>query len=135
MEAEHLPANNEREPRVMAPKTGTSVEKIKDFTSLADHDASTLKEGHVTLLKFDGYTIRRIIHNGEPFYSVVDAVGALTESASARKASDYWAQTKKRMIEGEGAEQLLTNCQQLKLPSADGPADGACAPGRSVGKA
>jgi hypothetical protein len=47
-------------------------------------------------------------------------VGALTESASARKASDYWAQTKKRMIEKEGAEQLLTNCQQLELPGTDG---------------
>jgi len=104
----------------MARKTDTSVEKIKDFTSLADHDASTLKEGHITLLKFDSYTIRRIIHNGEPLYSVVDAVGALTENANARKASDYWAQTKKRMIDKEGAEQLLTNCQQLKLPSADG---------------
>jgi len=102
----------------MTHKTGTSVEKIKDFTSLADHDASTLSEGHVTLLKFDSYTIRRIIQNGEPFYSVVDAVGALTESANARKASDYWAQTKKRMIEKEGAEQLLKDCQQLRLPSA-----------------
>lgn len=104
----------------MARKTATPVEKIKAFTSLADHDASILKEGHVTLLKFDSHTIRRIIHKGEPFYSVVDAVGALTESANARKASDYWAQTKKRMIEKEGAEELLTNCQQLRLPGADG---------------
>jgi hypothetical protein len=53
----------------MARKASTTVEKIKDFTSLADHDASTLKEGHVTLLRFDTYTIRRIIHGGEPFYS------------------------------------------------------------------
>lgn len=28
---------------VMARKIGTSVEKIKDFTSLADHDAGTLR--------------------------------------------------------------------------------------------
>ena len=74
----------------MARKTGTSVEKIKDFTSLADHDASTLKEGHVTLLKFDSHTIRRIVHDGEPFYSVVDAVGALVGERKPEGASAYW---------------------------------------------
>jgi hypothetical protein len=64
----------------MSRKTSTPVEKVKDFTSLADHDASTVKEGHVTLLTFDSYTIRRIVHNGGPFYSVVDVVGALVET-------------------------------------------------------
>ena len=87
----------------MAAKTSNAVEKIKDFTSLADHDAGTVREGNVTRLKFGGYTVRRIIYNGEPLYSVVDSVGALTENTNARKASDYWAQTKKRMIEKEGA--------------------------------
>jgi len=105
----------------MARNLVTAVEKIKDFTSLANHDAGILKEGHTTTLKYeDGYVVRLIIYDGQPFYSVVDAVGALTESKNARKSSDYWAQTKKRMIENEGAEQLLTDCQQLKLPSADG---------------
>ncbi len=103
----------------MTRKTGASVEKIKDFTSLADHDASTLKEGHVTLLKFDSYTIRRVIYRAEPFYSVVDAVGALTES---KDAGGYWRNTKKRMQEEEGAHEAVTNCYGLKLPALDGKA-------------
>ena len=53
-------------------------------------------------------------------FSVVDVVGALTEQPDARGASNYWAKLKQRLKE-EGADQLLTNCQQLKLKS---PKDG-----------
>jgi len=55
----------------------------------------------------------------EWYFSVVDVVGILTEQETARSASTYWAVLKKRLIE-EGAEQLLTNCKQLKLEAADG---------------
>jgi prophage antirepressor-like protein len=102
----------------MARKAGTTDTKITDFTSLADHDASVAKEGQVTLLKFDAYTIRRIIHDGQPFYSVVDAVGALAES-QARDAGAYWRKLKQRLVE-EGADQVVTDCHELKLPAADG---------------
>jgi prophage antirepressor-like protein len=102
----------------MVRKTIKSVEKIKDFTSLADHDAGTAKEGHVTSLNFDGYTVRRIIHNGEPFYSVVDAVGALVET-QAKDAGTYWRKLKQRLLE-EGADKVVTDCHELKLPAADG---------------
>jgi prophage antirepressor-like protein len=107
----------------MARKPNKSVEKIKEFTSLADHDAGTVKEGHVTSLKFDGYTVRRIIHNGEPFYSVVDAVGALTES---KDAGGYWRNTKKRLLE-EGAHEAVTNCYALPLPTVGGRQRSDCA--------
>ena len=55
----------------------------------------------------------------EWYFSVVDVVGVLTEQSSPRAASTYWAVLKKRLLE-EGASQLLTNCKQLKLKSADG---------------
>jgi len=45
---------------------------------------------------------------------VVDAVAALTEQTDARKASTYWAVLKKR-LKDEGADELLTNCKQLKM--------------------
>ena len=54
----------------------------------------------------------------EWYFSVVDAVSALTDQATPRSASTYWTVLKKRLIE-EGA-QLLTNCKQLKLKAADG---------------
>ncbi len=43
----------------------------------------------------------------------------MTEQESARSASTYWAVLKTR-IKGEGADELLTNCKQLKMPAADG---------------
>jgi prophage antirepressor-like protein len=55
----------------------------------------------------------------EWYFSVVDVVGVLTDQSTPRNASTYWAVLKKRLSE-EGADQLLTNCKQLKLKSADG---------------
>jgi hypothetical protein len=52
-------------------------------------------------------------------FSIVDVVGVLTEQPTPRNASTYWAVLKKRLIE-EGADQLLTNCKQLKMKAADG---------------
>lgn len=56
----------------------------------------------------------------EWWFSVVDVIGVLTEQPTQRGASDYWAKLKQRLKE-EGANELLTNCQQLKLVS---PKDG-----------
>ena len=39
--------------------------------------------------------------------------------STQRSASTYWAVTKKR-LKAEGADELLTNCKQLKLKAADG---------------
>ena len=55
---------------------------------------------------------------GEWYFSVVDVVSVLTDQATPRSASTYWAVLKKRLIE-EGF-QLLTNCKQLKMTAADG---------------
>lgn len=56
----------------------------------------------------------------EWYFSVVDVVGILTDQETQRGASNYWAKLKER-LKTEGADQLLTNCQQLKLKS---PKDG-----------
>ncbi len=55
----------------------------------------------------------------EWYFSVVDVVKALTEQATPRGASNYWAKLKER-LKAEGADQLLTNCQQLKMRATDG---------------
>ena len=55
----------------------------------------------------------------EWYFSVVDVVGALTDQKDQRGASNYWAKLKQR-LKAEGADELLTNCQQLKLKSKDG---------------
>lgn len=55
----------------------------------------------------------------EWLFSIVDVVGALTEQPNSRHASTYWAVLKNRLKE-EGANQLLTNCKQLKMKATDG---------------
>ena len=55
----------------------------------------------------------------EWYFSVVDVVGVLTEQKDKRGASNYCAKLKQR-LKDEGADELLTNCQQLKLKSKDG---------------
>jgi len=42
----------------------------------------------------------------------------LTGQPTQRNASTYWAVLKKRLAE-EGANELLTNCQQLKMIAAN----------------
>ncbi len=56
----------------------------------------------------------------EWYFSIVDVVAVLTDQPDQRGASNYWAKLKQRLKE-EGANQLLTNCQQLKMKS---PKDG-----------
>jgi hypothetical protein len=63
------------------------------------------------LVVFQNKKIRRVWHQDEWFFSVVDVVEALTDSPSPRQ---YWGVLKGR------ESQLLTFCLQLKLPSADG---------------
>jgi hypothetical protein len=63
------------------------------------------------LVVFEGAKIRRIWHDDQWFFSVVDIIQILTDSSSPRQ---YWGVLKSRET------QLLTICLQLKLPSSDG---------------
>ena len=67
---------------------------------------------------FEGKKIRSVWDNEkeEWYFSVVDVVGALTDSVNAR---DYWYKVKKRMTDEEKSE-LSTICRQLKLKAPDG---------------
>ena len=53
------------------------------------------------------------------YVSIVDVIGVLTDQPTQRNASTYWAVLKNRLAK-EGADQLLTNCKQLKMQAADG---------------
>ncbi len=68
------------------------------------------------LVVFNDTKIRRLWHEDEWYFSVVDIICALTESTDAK---DYWYRLKKRELESSGIE-LSTLCRYLKLPSSDG---------------
>ena len=55
----------------------------------------------------------------EWYFSIVDVIAVLTDQKTPRSASTYWAVLKKR-LKDEGANELLTNCKQLKMTAADG---------------
>ena len=72
---------------------------------------------NIAIQLFEGNKIR-IVWDAEAekyWFSIVDVVQVLTESADGRK---YWNKLKQRLVE-EGNE-TVTNCHQLKLPAADG---------------
>jgi len=67
------------------------------------------------LVVFQDKKIRRIWHNDAWYFSVVDIITVLTDSADPR---NYWKVLKHRLNE-EGSE-MVTKCNQLKLPASDG---------------
>jgi prophage antirepressor-like protein len=52
------------------------------------------------------------------WFSIIDVVQVLTTS-DYQTARKYWKNLKSRLLK-EGAEQLVTNCYQLKLVAEDG---------------
>lgn len=65
---------------------------------------------------FKGKKVRKILQNGEWWFSVIDVIEALTDS---ERPSVYWTAMKAR-VQSEDGFQLSTNCRQLKLVATDG---------------
>lgn len=74
-----------------------------------------MKTTPTQLSVFEGQHIRKLWHNNEWYFSVIDVVGALTESSNPR---NYWNMLKTR--EEEQGIELYTNCVQLKILADDG---------------
>jgi DNA-damage-inducible protein D len=93
-------------------------ERVRDFNSLAEYHSSTARDGDIDAPLFEGRPIRRIVHAGAPWFSVVDVIAALTDSDNP---NSYWGKLKERVVAEAGQEwEPLTKCQRLKLPATDG---------------
>ena len=68
------------------------------------------------LVVFESKKIRRVWHNEEWWYAIVDIIEILTESKRPRK---YWSDLK-RKLKDEGLVQLSEIIGQLKIESSDG---------------
>ncbi len=66
---------------------------------------------------FEDKKIRRILHNGEWYFSIIDIIRVLTESSDPNR---YWPELKKKLLVDEGFSQLLGKIEQLKMESSDG---------------
>lgn len=70
-----------------------------------------------SLLPLEGVEhIRRVIHEGQEYWSVVDVIGYLTDAANASKS---WHTIRSRMT-SEGAQETLSQIIELPMKSADG---------------
>ena len=75
-------------------------------------------DSHGKIIVFGAKQIRRIWHDEQWFFSVVDIIDALTDSDNPR---NYWSMMKARELK-QSEVQLSTFCVQLKLTSSDGKA-------------
>lgn len=73
------------------------------------------KNSHIVV--FNDNNIRRIFHEGAWWFSIIDVVGALSESSNPRR---YWSDLKRQLVETESFIQLYEKIVQLKLPASDG---------------
>ena len=69
------------------------------------------------LAVFKGKEIRKVIFNGEWYFSIIDVVHALTDSSNPRR---YWSDLKLKLSQDEGFNQLYEKIVQLKLQAPDG---------------
>ena len=91
---------------------------------MAESIAPVLGEGQLEIAEFRGKEIRKVLHDDEWYFSIVDVVKAITESASPTR---YWNELRAKLA-AEGANQLFDNIEKLKMPGVDGkqrPTDAA----------
>ncbi len=69
------------------------------------------------LVVFEDKQIRRVFHNGEWFFSIIDIVEVLTGSPNPRR---YWSNLKIQLSKKEGFNELYSKTVQLKFESSDG---------------
>jgi len=84
------------------------------------HEVQAVKQQSQRIELFEDKQIRSAWNNEEQewYFSIVDVVGVLTESANYQTAREYWNKLKERLRK-EGS-QLVTDCHQLKMTAADG---------------
>lgn len=70
------------------------------------------------IIPFQQNAIRKIWNNEQWYFSVIDVIGVLIDQADFKKSQSYWTTLKNRLNK-EGNESV-TNCDKLKLQSADG---------------
>jgi len=73
-------------------------------------------EKSTKLALFEGKHIRKVLHEGEWWFAVIDIVEVLTESSIPKR---YWSDLKKKIV-AEGYIEVSENIGQLKMPAPDG---------------
>ena len=89
----------------------------EELAETAEPGTELVENGQLEIVAFKGKEIRRVLHDGEWLFSVIDVIGALTDSDRARK---HWSDIKRQMINNEGFSELSDEIGQLPLLATDG---------------
>jgi DNA-damage-inducible protein D len=89
----------------------------EELDAAASGVPSPVPDGELELVAFKKDSIRRVCHNDEWWYSIVDVVGALS---GTERASKYWNDLKTKLTDKEGFFELSDEIGKLPMPSADG---------------
>ena len=73
-------------------------------------------ENITKLAVFEGKHIRKVFHDGEWWFAVIDVVEILTESSIPKR---YWSDLKMKLV-AEGYSEVSENIGHLKMPAPDG---------------
>jgi DNA-damage-inducible protein D len=82
--------------------------------NLSRSKLSKMKDNEMT--PFEGNGIRKVWHNEEWFFSIIDVIEILTETDRPRK---YWSDLKKKLV-NEGYNETSEKIGQLKMKATDG---------------
>jgi len=94
--------------------SATTEELLRDRSSIV---AAVVHDGDAVLADFKGARIRKVFHRSEWHFSIVDVIGALTDSTNPRR---YWSDLKAKMHRDEGFAELYEEIVQLPLEADDG---------------
>ena len=87
--------------------------------------AQIIAEGQLGIVEFKGKKVRKVLHDDEWYFSIVDVIEAVTDS---ERPSKYWNDLKTQLVAEEGFDELSDKIGKLKMPGADGkerPTDAA----------
>ncbi len=74
-------------------------------------------EGETQVTLFKDNKIRRVFHENEWYYSIVDVIEAVVETASP---SRYWTQLRDKLSQKEGFTELFDKIEKVKMPGRNG---------------
>ena len=74
------------------------------------------EQGDSQMALFEGITIRKVFHENQWHFAIVDIIAALTGSD---RPSKYWSDLKTKLVKDEGFSELSDKIGQLKMQAAD----------------
>lgn len=99
-------------------------EALERFSQATKEESETpsetrdlVPEGEFQMVMFKGYEIRKVCHEDEWWFSVIDVVGAISQTTNPRR---YWSDLKRDLTEKEGYNELYEDIVQLPMKGKDG---------------